>query len=300
MRLLRKYRWSIGAGAVLLLLLAYLAVAFLLARGATLAERHPLEAHPSDFGLEFEDVAFPPRGDELTLRGWFMDDAAGGPGLVIVHGIDSQRSADGAVELAARLVDEGFGVLLFDLRGHGLSDGSRVTAGDRERRDVLGAYDLLAGRGMDPVGVIGFSMGAGISIMAAAQEPGISALVADSPFARLSDLLVQEAARRTFLSEDVIPAFVPPAKLFANLVYGIDVDELAPEEDVSRLAYPVLVIHGEGDARIPVSHGRRIHERAPSGSEIWTPQGVDHVDAFIENPDEYVRRLLDYLDPRMR
>ncbi len=68
---------------------------------------------------------------------------------------------------------------------------------------------------------------------------------------------------------------------------------------MARLDYPVLLIHGEADSRIPVSHSERILKAAAPGSQLWTLPGVDHVDMFKAEPVEYVRRLREYLDMRL-
>lgn len=271
-------------------------------RAATVSERKPFEAHPSDFGLLHEDVAFTPRDSDLTLRGWLLDAPGNGPAIVMVHGIDSQRTADGAVDIGARLFHAGYDVLLFDLRGHGESEGHRLSGGYFERQDVLGAYDFLLQRGATPgqVGVLGLSMGAGIAIMAAAREAGIAAVVADTPFADIDDRISREAALRTPLPEGLVPLFLPPARLFADLFYGIDLGDLKPARDVRRLSYPVLLIHGEADERTPVSQSEKVYANAPQGSELWVVPGAGHLDAFRDHPDEYMQRVLAYFDGRLR
>jgi pimeloyl-ACP methyl ester carboxylesterase len=220
--MLRRRFISILLATGLLLAVAYLLVAFLMVRAATSAERKPFEAHPQDFGLQYEDVSFDPRDGEPLLHGWLLPSESDGPAIILVHGIGGQRSADGAVEIAARLVDAGYAVLLFDLRGHGESNGDRVSGGYFERRDVLGAYDFMLERGTSPgtIGLLGLSMGAGIAIMAAAQEDGIAAVVADTPFADIDDRIVEETARRTPIPEDAVPLFLPAATLFADVLYG--------------------------------------------------------------------------------
>jgi fermentation-respiration switch protein FrsA (DUF1100 family) len=134
--------------------------------------------------------------------------------------------------------------------------------------------------------------------MSAAQEAGFVAVVADSPFADIGDLLAQETARKTPIPEFLAPVFLPASSLFAGLLYGIDLGDLRPERDVAKFGYPVLLIHGEGDTRIPVSHSRRILEAAPVGSTLWTLSDVDHVDAFLEEPEEYLSRVRAYLHGR--
>jgi pimeloyl-ACP methyl ester carboxylesterase len=279
----------------------YFLIAFMLVQEATHTDRKPFEQHPDDFGLRYEDVTFTPRGGDLLLSGWYFPGDPVSPYVIFVHGIDSQRTDAGAVDLAARLMRaEGYNVLLFDLRGHGTSEGGTITAGDRERCDVLGAYDYLLRSGASPgrVALLGRSYGAGIAIMAAALEPGIAGVVADSPFTSVEDKAVHEAALRTPIPEWLVPAFLPPARLFGSLLYDIDIGDLRPVRDVSKLAYPVLIIHGEADERTPVEQGRRVYEAAPAGSALWTLPGAGHTRAFIDEPDEYERRVRLYLAAR--
>jgi fermentation-respiration switch protein FrsA (DUF1100 family) len=285
----------------LLLLALYLLVALAMVYLATRPEREPFEAQPEDFGLKYEEVSFSPRGETLTLRGWLLPGSPRAPYLIFVHGIGDQRIGNQALDLASRLVhQDGYNVLPFDLRAQGTSDGDLVSAGEFERYDVLGAYDFLISRGAEPgrIGLIGRSYGAATAIMAAPLESGIAAVVADSPFADIQDRIAREAARKTPMPQGLVRVFLPPARLFADLLYGIHLGALKPERDVAKLDYPVLIIHGEADERIPISEGRRVYEAAPSGSEFWTLPGVTHADAFPTHPDEYVQRVREYLDSR--
>src|SRR5688572_25789600 len=110
--------------AILSLVLLYLLVAFAMVYSATQPQaRKPFEQRPEDFGLVYEDVTFKPRGGDSTLRGWFLPGQPDAPFLIFVHGINSQRTNAKALELASRLViEQGYNVLMFDLRAHGESD----------------------------------------------------------------------------------------------------------------------------------------------------------------------------------
>jgi len=285
---------------LVLLLVIYGLISFIIASSVTKADRKEQEDHPSAHNLDFEDVEFVSRRRDVTLRGWFIFGQEEKPTLIFVHGIGSMRSGDRAVELASRLVGNGFNVLMFDLRGHGSSEGDQVSGGYFEQLDVLGAIDFLTDRRILPhrIGLVGFSMGASTALLAAAQEPAIGALVADSPYAKASDLIAHEAARRTVLPRWITPIFVPTAVLMANWFYGIDLGALVPEAAVVDLDYPILVIHGTDDRRIPYQQGQRVHQSAPTGSIIWLVPDVDHVDAFATYPEEYVERVKAYLDDR--
>lgn len=285
-----------------LLVVIYGLISFLIAQGVTKADRDPQEEHPSDYNLVFEDVEFASRRGDIALSGWYLPGEDSSPHLIFVHGIGSVRSGDNAVELATRMVDLGYNVLLFDLRGHGSSEGDKVSGGFFERWDVLGALDYLVERGVDPsrMGLMGFSMGAATLIMAAAEEPRITAVVADSPFADASDLIARESARKTPFPEWMMPIFIPTTKLMARTIYGINIGSLVPEKSVAELGYPIFVIHGLADDRIPWEHGQRVAAAAEEGSSLWLLPGVDHVDAFLTHPDEYVERVNDYFESRLR
>ena len=298
----RALRW--GLPIVLLLVGFYGYVSYSMASGVTQLERSPLEGHPTEYGLPYENVTFSPRGDEwddIVLRGWLIEKDRDELTVILVHGLNRNRTGDNALELAERLFDRGFNVLLFDIRGHGESDGERLSAGYFEKWDVLGAYDFLVRRGASPeeIGLLGWSLGAATALLAAAEEPAIKAVVADSSFADVHDLIAQETARATVFPQWVVPVFIPGMKVISRILYGIDVGAVVPERAAGTLGYPILVIHGEADERVPAEQSVRIHASAAPGSELWLSPGSEHADAVIDAPDEYVERVDAYYHSRL-
>ena len=283
----------------------YAYVAYAMAAGVTTPDRSSLEGHPNEYGLPHTDVAFPPRGpewDDIVLRGWLLgDERSGEPAVIVVHGLNSNRAGDNTLALAARLLELDFNVLLFDMRGHGESDGEQVSAGYFEKWDVLGAYDFLMQEGAPPgsIGVLGLSMGGATALQAAAEEPGIQAAVPDSAFADVRDMIAQETARTTVFPQWIVPLFIPGMSVMSSVLYGIDVGAIVPEDAAATLDYPILVIHGGADSRIPPEQSVRIHASAPSGSELWLNPGSEHADAFLDAPGEYIERVGAYLRDRL-
>ena len=304
----RALRW--GLSIVLLLVVGFYGyVSYSMASGVTKLDRSPLDGHPTEYGLPYENVAFSPRGDkwdDIVLRGWIIEqERLAGQGdeltVILVHGLNRNRTGDDALALARRLFDRGFNVLLFDMRGHGESDGDRLSAGYFEKWDVLGAYDFLVQRGASPggIGLLGWSLGGATALLSAAEEPAIKAVVADSSFADVHDLIAQETARATVFPQWVVPVFVPGMKIISRVLYGIDVGAVVPEKAAGTLGYPILVIHGEADDRVPAEQSVRIHASAPVGSELWLAPGSEHADAVIDAPDEYVERVDAYFRGRL-
>ena len=88
------------------------------------------------------------------------------------------------------LAQHGYGVLWFDFRGHGRSQASKVTFGLHEVQDTKAAVDFLLDQhevNPEQIGVLGISMGGAIAILAAAQNPNISAVAIEGVFAELRD-----------------------------------------------------------------------------------------------------------------
>ena len=276
-------------------------MSYLIASGMTRVGEAEFQDRPSDYGAAFESVRFMSRRGDVTLDGWYLRAREEMPTVIFCHGIEVGRTGDGLTELAAILNRRGFGVLQFDFRGHGASEGKRVSSGWHERMDVLGAYDYLISQGIssDGIGLHGVSMGAGAACLAAVEEPGVRALSLDTPYARASDLIFREAVFRTRFPGWVIAAFIPCAVFMGRRLYDIDVEGMAPEMAVSQLDYPVSVIYGTEDSRIPPEHSQRVFDASAKGSRLWVVKGVGHAESFVENKAGYADRVADYFLSRL-
>ena len=127
----------------------------------------------------------------------------------------------------------GYDVLLFDLRGHGQSDPSRLTLGRKERGDIRAVMNWAKTEGFsnDRVGWLGYSMGASTLLLEAAQNPDIQVVVMDSPYGNLPELLKQELSKHSHL-----PGWFNPGILTAaRWIYGVRTDDLVPIKAASFL-----------------------------------------------------------------
>ncbi|HEY7294371.1 MAG TPA: alpha/beta fold hydrolase, partial [Dehalococcoidia bacterium] len=127
---------------------------------------------------QVEAVYFQNRAGDV-LHGWLLPPAARGAIVIVCHGFGTNRRE--GQDLLPWLHAAGYGALLFDFQAHGQSTGRYTTVGVREVDDLLSAVRFLQERfGPDvPLVGIGFSMGASVLILAAAQCKAIRAIVAD-------------------------------------------------------------------------------------------------------------------------
>jgi dipeptidyl aminopeptidase/acylaminoacyl peptidase len=224
--------------------------------------------------------------DGLTLRGWYLSTKPKRHLIVLVHGLWSSWLEMAA--LGRDLHDSGFDVLLFDLRGHGQSDPSRVYLGRRERYDIRAVMDWAesAGFGEDRVGWLGYSMGGSTLLMEAARNPRIHAAVIDSPYGDLPKLLNAQLSKHSGLPQ----WFNPGILLAARYCYGVRTDDLVPIRFARAWGdRPLLLIHGESDTIVPLKQAYQLAHAAGSSCLTVTLPGVDHVKAYESDPENYVK-----------
>jgi len=64
---------------------------------------------------------------------------------------------------------------------------------------------------------------------------------------------------------------------------------------VARIApRPLLIIHGEDDATVPVHHAEMLYEAAGEPKELWRLAGVGHVGAYFADRAEYIDRVTSF------
>jgi pimeloyl-ACP methyl ester carboxylesterase len=298
MKKLKKW-YIIVLAVVVVIALAFIGVAAYLGYSMTRVERVPVTGSPADKGLAYEDVSFTSLNKNLTLWGWFLPAERSDRVIIMVHGNGGNRNAEGsgALDIAGELVGHGFNVLMFDLHGSGESEGNTVSGGYYEREDLEGAVDYVGERGFEKIGVLGFSLGAVTALLAAAEDQEIDAVVSDSAFADLNDIIEPEFAKRTHAPK----FFLHPILFMVKIIYGVDFTAIRPVAVVAQIApRPILFIHGEADDMIPADHARRLLEASGNPDNIlWIVPG-GHTSAYHDYPAEFIDRVTAFFDAALR
>jgi uncharacterized protein len=277
--------------ALTVLALGYLGVGLFVADRLSAPSHNPQELTPSKVGLDYREVNIHST-DGLELAGWWIPGNDPSRAVVLVPGIEGDKSDRHVVKTASVYAGAGYGVMMIDLRAQGGSEGERVTMGYKEMRDVRGALLWLNERGFAPEEVVlhGFSLG-GATVLRAAPKSGVAAVVEESAYADLPLILRQQLPEVSGLPS----LFTPGIFLMGKLFLGIDPWAVRPEEDARRLCEEgvrLLIIHSKDDEAVPFEHAERIKEACPEAA-FWTIEGYRHVGAYAH--PRYRERLLNFL-----
>jgi pimeloyl-ACP methyl ester carboxylesterase len=243
---------------------------------------------PADRDLEHDDVTLS-TDDGVELSGWYLP-THNGAAVVLLHGASSTRTA--VLRHAEVLHDMGYGVLLFDARGHGRSGGRTMDLGWYGDLDVAAAIDhlqTLPEVDHDRIGVVGMSMGGEEALGAAAGDRRIRAVVAEGAENRtyedrddwlpggIGGWIQRRIDQVTFALVDLATPAAPPIGL--------------RDAAASAAPSPILLIVGEGEE----AAARSIRRGAPARVEIWE-SGTGHIAGLADRGEEWRQRVESFLD----
>ena len=285
--------------AIGILIVLYITMSWFVVDQSLVAKPKDITEYPSDYNLDYESMSFSPANDlSITLRGWWIPQQSAKSTIIWVHGLDSAR--DGNVEFLSSVHKEGYSLLAFDLRGHGESDKVAMGAGQHEQQDILGAIQWVKQQAPSTkIGLIGISLGGAIVILSG-DNPNVTAIVADSSFASIPELIEEEVASRTSMpawgAGILKPGIIAAAKWFRN----VDILAVNPAREISKITYPVALIHCKESERVPFTHAEQILANAPSGSPTLFLDDCDHAQGWEKHQERYNAFVFSYLKQRLR
>lgn len=197
-----------------------------------------------------------------------MPAAEGMPTLLYSHG--NAEDLAHSEELYDEFHASGLGVIAYDYPGYGLSTGTPDEASTQRAIMAVWKHHTEAGIPPSSMFITGRSVGSGPSVWLASQtEP--AGLILFAPF------------KSTFTTAFDLPFPLFPRDRFPNL------------KRIRSFDSPLLVIHGEVDEVIPVSHGRELVNACASADKKFHPiTGARHNDLFQIGGDEIFSLVRDF------
>lgn len=290
--------FQIISGLILLAIIAFVGISVYIASVLTVPGKSPLVFDKASIGRG-ADVVFRSK-DNFQLAGWLFP-GTNGKAIMFVHGAGNQNRANevyGTPEIAKYLLDLGYTILLFDLRGTGESQYSRISFGQYEKNDVAGAFEYLVTQEYKPqsIGIVSDSLGAIATVMAANDLKDAGGVVLDSPAT-----IVRPIVSDIMVKEHNVPLFLHPGIYFAaNALYKINVDFVRPIDYIDTLKdTPLLFLHGGSDTLIPPQNSADLLSRVNKGERVLFP-GAKHVETFKTNPELYKQVVGDFFSKNLK
>ena len=231
--------------------------------------------------------------DGLTLRGKYYEYEKGAPIEIMFNGYrgNAERDMSGGIERCFALKRS---ALVVNQRSCGPSDGNCASFGINESKDCLTWIDYAINRfGKDCKLIItGISMGGTTVLITAGEKlpPNVKYALADCPFTSAKEIISK------VITEMKLPpkVFYPFIKLSAKIFGGFKLDENSPINSVKHATVPVIILHGDNDAFVPLEMGERLYNECSAKKALFISKGADHGLAFPADKEGYIKAIRDF------
>jgi fermentation-respiration switch protein FrsA (DUF1100 family) len=196
--------------------------------------------------------------DGEKIIAWHVPAKSGHPVILYFHG-----NGDFLAGFFGRfrdLIADGTGVVALSYRGYAGSSGQPSERGLSQ--DAEAAYAFTTARySADRIVVWGFSLGTGVAVALAAEQP-VGKLILEAPYTSLADV-----AASVF--------WFAPVRLVMK-------DPFYSDRRIARVHAPLLVLHGARDPTIPIAFGERLFSLAQEPKQFvrFADGGHNDLDAY--------------------
>ncbi len=269
-------------------------VLFPLTMAVIAANRAPAplgSATPATYGLAYQNVGFR-TSDGMRLSGWYIP-PRNGAALVVLPGSGSNRTA--VLGQAAVLARHGYGVLLADPRGQGLSGGHAMDFGWWGGRDIAAAVSFLGqqpGVKAGKIAVLGESMGGEQALAAAGADPRIRAVVAEGATG-------QQLADRGWLPQGIDGVLQRGMEWVqytsAGLLSGAPRPMSIPDSLRAAAPRPALIIAAAAMPDEPIA-ARWFQAHSPATVHVWVVPHAGHTQGLATAPRQWETHVISFLN----
>lgn len=282
-------RWTKILGISLASVLAgWLALGYVAAYVATLPRSVPI---PQDYALAGNPVEnlWLTSADNVRISAWRAG-SHGERAVILLSGIIADRRQN--IGRAEFFLEQGFDVLLPDLRGTGMSNSAPVTMGWKERYDLKACYQYLRDRGYKHIGAYGLSLGAATIVYSFPEINDYAFVILESCYDTIDHALTNR------MDMVKIPHFIAwPMRWWSRWRMGVGEDQLRPVDYMPYCNAPVLILAGDSEIMLKVSETLDLYNRCASPDKrLHIFDGGTHSRLAGEFPDEYKRSLREFIE----
>ena len=236
--------------------------------------------------IELNQVSY----DGLKLHSYYVSQGCDVT-IILVHGYMSQGTS--VINQVKRFYEEGYNMLIPDLRGHGKSDGTYIGMGLDDRKDIMMWIDYLVDNGHSKIALYGISMGGATVLNVSGEELPlqVKAIISDCAYSSVVELLkyhldLGDIKNRVALSL---------ASFMTYIRAGYRIEDVVPINKVKNSKVPILYIHGQKDEFIPVSMAYDLYNQTLSKKSLLILSEGVHAYNF-KYSDVYYECVFDFIN----
>lgn len=243
---------------------------------------------------DYEDVWISSK-DGLSLHGRLYEVDKNAPLCIFFHGYHGTFYWDGygVFETFKRM---GYNILMVDERAHGQSEGTTITFGIRESRDVIGWTEFAKERYGKTLKVIlaGVSMGAASVLMASKHgyPDCVRLIISDCAFTAPREVM------KSFAANVGIPVGIgyTLVRLSSGVFGGFDIESNSALENMANINVPVLFIWGSEDNVVPTDMGESLYGACTSPKRKLVIEGARHSVSAMVDLKTYADTIINFVE----
>ncbi len=242
-----------------------------------------------------EDVFIRSR-DGLCLHALYIPAQTPSDKLVILHHGFTSRAVHNASH-AKFFHEQGYEVLLLDLRAHGESEGKYVGFGILDRFDTLEWIRYARERFGKDIRIVlhGTSMGGTTVLMALGLpevQEAVSAVIADCAFTSPGEIFSHVIRKDYHLPPEPI---IRVNGLYSRILSGYRFDEYSTLDALKDNRVPVLFVHGKEDKFVPTWMSQKNYDACTSKKRLLMVENAGHGSSIFENQPLYEQTEKEFL-----
>ena len=218
----------------------------------------------------------------VNLRGQTLDGVLHHPetgtpraGVILCHGMESNKESDKLVLLSQELARRGLLVLRFDFACAGQNGKFEEITYSGEVEDLQAAFAFIRDRQAGKIAILGSSMGGTVALLFAAQQAGVTTVVtiaAPVHPERFTSRLLTPAQTQEW--RETGHTFYHGQRINVSLLH--DLEKLNVPKAARKISCPVLVLHGDRDDVVPVEEAHELCGYLSGSKKLVILRGADH------------------------
>lgn len=227
--------------------------------------------------------------DGVKLSAWLLDNNS--PKMVILlSGRGNDRSNN--IKKAEIYLEQGYSVLMPDLRATGQSEGDRISFGWHEKLDLISWYYYLKSIGYNYIAAHGHSMGAATICYALEEIKDFKFLVLESCYRHLFEV-VQSGLKMFYVPQVAAHLIVP----LGQQLIGYMEDKMHPGDFLQLSDAPLLMLGGDSEQLVPAETTISLFSTNKARfSKLHLFKGATHVIFSDDYNEEFKEVMTDFID----